>query len=315
MQWWIRRCSHHRMHLLITAACALSAWLSLSLLTRHDLVYQSNIRKCTPPEGAQDVLVVMKTGSMVLHQRLPVYFETIFRCIPDYVVYSDMAEDFHGHPVHDILADIDASLREKTPGFDFYNLLQAHKQNLTGLPVFEGWKLDKWKFLPMISAAFKARPDAKWFVFIEDDTALIWSNLLRWLSEYDHTQKYFFGREERVSDRSFPYGGSGFVLSNAALRHAVEWMTPRMEEYFNLTRDHVHGDIALGWMLEDAGLRLTNASPLLQADRPSWTEYDENVWCRRVVTHHHMSSEETASLWELEQDMVRKDKVTHSLTR
>lgn len=309
MQWWICWWSHHRMHLLVTAACAFLAWFSLRLLTRNDLVHPVNVGKCTPLEGAQDIFVVMKTGSMVLRERLPVYFETVFRCIPDYVIYSDTAEEIHGHAVHDILADIDAPLREKTPGFEFYNLLQTRKQNLTGLPVFDGWKLDKWKFLPMISTTLKTRPDAKWFVFIEDDTALVWSNLLLWLSEYDHTQIYFFGREERISNRPFPYGGSGFVLSNAALRRAVEWMTPRMEEYFNLTYHHLHGDIALGWMLEDAGLPLMNAAHLFQADRPSWTEYDQRVWCRRVVTHHHMSAAETASLWELEQEVVRKDKV------
>ncbi|RFU28108.1 hypothetical protein B7463_g8213, partial [Scytalidium lignicola] len=157
--------------------------------------------------------------------------------------------------------------------------------------------------------ALQARPGAKWFAFIEDDTALVWSNLLRWLMTYDHEDLYFFGREERVADHPFPYGGSGFVLSNAALQKAVHWMTPQMDQYLNLTRDQMYGDVVLGWMLEDAGIPLTDISPLFQGESPSMLEYTENMWCKSVITHHHMSGDEITSLWKLEQKITEKDGV------
>ncbi|KAH8817315.1 hypothetical protein F5884DRAFT_722339 [Xylogone sp. PMI_703] len=303
MPWLLRRHSHRRPLLLLGIACASLLWWILNHPGAINLINKS---RCAPLPGAEDVFVVMKTGAAVLRKKLPVHFETTFVCIPDYVVYSDLNEVFHGHKIHNILNDIDGETKARMPELSFHDLLQRQQGTLADLPAFDWWKLDKWKFLPMMTTALKARPEAKWFAFIEDDTALIWSNLLAWLSAYDPREIHYFGREERVADRPFPYGGAGFVLSNAALKKAVDWMIPRIDRYYNDTRDQLYGDITLGWLLEDAGIPLTNI-PLFQGESPSKLEYTENTWCQPIITYHHVSVGELTSLWKLEQSIRRQN--------
>jgi hypothetical protein len=256
--------------------------------------------ECASLPRSEDVFVVMKTGSTVLRDRLPIHFETTFKCIPDYTIFSDANESFRGHIVNDALSYIDESIKSQFPS-DFQLHDHIRDRGGSALSTNQGWKLDKYKFLPMIKGALDARPNARWFVFIEDDTAIVWSNLLRWLASYDYRRPYFFGREEKVADRPFAHGGSGYVLSNAALRQAVNYMEPRMQEYFNLTNEVIYGDISLGWMLSDSGIPLTNVWPLFQGESPDRIQYTEDIWCQPVLTQHHMSSQAIASLWMLEQ--------------
>ncbi|CRG83366.1 hypothetical protein PISL3812_00717 [Talaromyces islandicus] len=285
-------------HALLLAACIFLPWW----IRRPDENAQfAALRqfKCAPPPGSEDLFVVMKTGSTVLRKRLPIYFETILKCIPDYSIFSDANESFRGHNINDALSYINKSMMNRFPNdFQFYD--RIHKGG-SALSTSQGWKLDKYKFLPMIKAAQEARPNARWFVFIEDDTSIVWSNLLRWLAAYDFHQLYFFGREEKVADRRFAHGGSGYVLSNAALRHAVDYLEPRMQEYLDLTNEVIYGDISLGWMLADSGIELTDAWPLFQGESPDRIQYTEDIWCQPVLTQHHMSSHAIASLWMLEQ--------------
>jgi hypothetical protein len=56
---------------------------------------------CSKLPLANDTLVVMKTGSTELQDRLPIHFNTTMRCYPNYAIYSDVAEEFHGHQILD----------------------------------------------------------------------------------------------------------------------------------------------------------------------------------------------------------------------
>lgn len=47
------------------------------------------------------------------------------------------------------------------------------------------WKLDRFKFLPMVNKTFKYRPGAKWFVFVEADTYLVCNNLVSYLTPFN----------------------------------------------------------------------------------------------------------------------------------
>ena len=42
--------------------------------------------------------------------------------------------------------------------------------NMSGKSENPGWKLDKWKFLPMINRTLQMRSDKHWYVFAEADT-------------------------------------------------------------------------------------------------------------------------------------------------
>lgn len=300
-------------HALLVVACVFLPWW----IRRPDEDQQfAALRqiKCASLANSEDIFVVMKTGSTVLRERLPIHFETTFKCIPDYTIFSDASETFRGHVINDVLSYIDESIRNQFPR-DFQLYDRIRDKGGSAVSANQGWKLDKYKFFPMMKAALDARPNAKWFVFIEDDTAFVWSNLLRWLAAYDYHKLYFFGREEKVADRPFAHGGSGYVLSNAALRRAVDYLELRMQKYFNLTNEVMYGDISLGWMLADSGIQLANVWPLFQGESPDRTQYTEEIWCQPVLTQHHMSSQAIASLWMLEQTNLVHDPTANLLHR
>lgn len=48
----------------------------------------------------------------------------------------------------------------------------------------EGWKLDRFKFLPMVDKTYQMRPCADWYVFIEADVYYFWGMLNRCLFFY-----------------------------------------------------------------------------------------------------------------------------------
>ncbi|XPS79884.1 hypothetical protein M3J09_011854 [Ascochyta lentis] len=71
---------------------------------------------CPQSELADDVLVVLRTGATESREKLPVHFRTTLRCVPHFVVFSDLDETVEGHEVHDVLGW--SNLLEYLGGFD-----------------------------------------------------------------------------------------------------------------------------------------------------------------------------------------------------
>lgn len=57
------------------------------------------------------------------------------------------------------------------------------------------WQIDKWKFLPLHADAYRRWPNAKWHIAIEDDTWLLWNNLVKWLKTKPHDEQKFYGNQ------------------------------------------------------------------------------------------------------------------------
>ena len=216
---------------------------------------------CPPLPGIEDVLVVMKTGVTESREKVPIHFKTTLRCIPHFVIYSDFAEEIEGVQIHDVLANMDSAAK-KNPDFDFYHRivkygrkgLEQHDfsdeaNSAIGKPNNPGWKLDKWKFLPMAQEALRYKPDAKWFIFVVADTYISWPTVLTWLAGFDHTKPQYLGTETQIADVIFAHGGSGFMLSNPALQRASDEYTTREVELNNFTDEHWAGDCVLGKVL------------------------------------------------------------------
>ena len=66
------------------------------------------------------------------------------------------------------------------------------------------------------------------------------------------------------SEFPFMHGGSGYIVSNAALRLAVEYITANSERLDAFVEAEWAGDIALGVVFKDAGIPLTAAWPMYQ---------------------------------------------------
>lgn len=281
--------------------------------------------KCDFSEGLQDIFLVLRTGASEAATRLPAHFSTTLRCFSNesYSIWSDFEEDIGGYRIRNALDGIGPSIVATHPDFEYYNRLQeggrasftpeelaqwsATPSLATGRDT-PGWKLDKWKFLPMAEKAFRLRPEAKWFVFMEDDTYIHWRNLLQWLSRIDATKPYYLGHETQSGDIIFAYGGAGFVISNPAMKALVQRRASNPGVYEDFTAGHWAGDCVLGKALLDAGVELSWQKPNLFGAGPFDMAYDETfdpsnhrLWCYYVTTYHHVTSSDIDEVFAAEQ--------------
>jgi hypothetical protein len=279
---------------------------------------------CLYLPGIDNITVVLKTGVTEALQKIPIHFQTTLHCIPDYVIISDFEEDIEGVHVHDVLRHVDNEIKQNNPDFDLYNRVRAFGRDgltaadtlqeangPTGMPNNPGWKLDKWKFLPMIDELLQLRPDAAWYVFAEADTYLVWPNLAAWLSRLDSSIPYYLGTETQIGNVVFAHGGSGFILSNRAMRMVSDFRTTRVAELDRLVDRHWAGDCVLGKVLADAGVGLTYSWPMLQNARLGETESLNEVfyrypWCYPVIDFHHLTVDEIWELFRFDQDWFLK---------
>jgi hypothetical protein len=271
----------------------------------------------------EDVLVVLKTGVTEALEKVPVHIHTTLQCVPHFVIFSDFEETVSGVVTHDVLHNVSQTIRQTVSEFEIYNRLQNSGRN--GLAAVDfgddvngpfgkvnnpGWKLDKWKFLPMIDVALAVRPTAKWYAFMEADTYLMWPNLIAWLAQLDANRPLYLGTQMQIGDIIFAHGGSGFVISNPAMRKVSEYRASHMEEIDQLTTTEWAGDCVLGKALADAGVPLTWSWPMLQGSRP-WDidhfaeGYEKKTWCHPVVSYHHMTPADIEELWKFDREWFR----------
>jgi len=122
--------------------------------------------------------VLLRTGSTELQDKLPVHLSTTLRCYPNYIIFSDLQERFLGETVIDALEDVDAEYKEQHEDFELYRRLQKDgraaltpselsgpvsrpQSDSTGKAANVGWKLDKWKLLPIMRKTLQKSPDKK----------------------------------------------------------------------------------------------------------------------------------------------------------
>jgi hypothetical protein len=61
------------------------------------------------------------------------------------------------------------------------------------------------------------------------------------------------------------------------------------------------GDVALAKSLKEQGVKLTQAHPLLNGDKPSTFSYGPNDhWCQPVITMHGLVPQEISMVWRFE---------------
>ncbi|KIA75921.1 hypothetical protein HK57_00282 [Aspergillus ustus] len=279
---------------------------------------------CQSLPGIEDVLVVMKTGVTEALDKVPIHFKTTLRCIPNYIIYSDFEEDIEGVTIHDAFRNVSPAVKESVADFQIYNRLQKRGReglesqdfadeanSAIGKPNNPGWKLDKWKFLPMVREAYAHKPDAKWFVFMEADTYLSWSTLLSWLSHFDPSKPHYIGTETQIADVIFAHGGSGFIISNPAMKLVADEYTERADELHEYTDAHWAGDCVLGKVLSNVGVQLSFSWPILQNSNIGeldefTTTFYRRPWCFPAVAFHHLTPSDVRFLHDFEQRRLAK---------
>lgn len=279
---------------------------------------------CHQLHGMDDVLVIMKTGVTEALEKVPVHLQTTLRCVPHYAIFSDFEEQISGVRTHDVLRNVSHEIKQTNPDFGIYNRVRVYGRkglqesdlvkdvnSPSGKLKNPGWKLDKWKFLPMIDEALQIRPDAKWYYFMEADTYPFWPNLMAWLEQFDPEKPLYIGSQMQIGDVVFAYGGSGIILSNPAMRKASERRAARLAEIDEYTAGHWAGDCVLGKVLHDAGVNLLWAWPMMQTST-IWRvdlineAYDKKPWCYPAVSFHHMTPADVELVWQFDQRWFRE---------
>lgn len=178
---------------------------------------------CSPfsSGGMDDVTIIIKFGSPDVPSRLPLYLETLIPCKPNLLLFSDRKDSIYGIEIFDALANLRPEFKRNNPDFKIYDESRGSQKTLERTE--EGWKLDKYKFMPMIELTASLRPQSNWFVFIELDTYMNWDNLYRFLSRFEPTKAHYFGSPVWPKGKPvFAHDGSGFVLSQGALSRLVD---------------------------------------------------------------------------------------------
>lgn len=137
-----------------------------------------------PTHLLENVQVVMKTGTAE-STKTKAHLDSVSSCITNILVFSDLEETIGDHQFIDVLADLPPSYHNN-PDFAAYSAQkQAHSEGKSVEYSAEGWKLDRFKFLPMVDKAYQMRPHADWYVFIEADVYYFWGTPLNFFYSVD----------------------------------------------------------------------------------------------------------------------------------
>ncbi|POS72561.1 hypothetical protein DHEL01_v209040 [Diaporthe helianthi] len=251
------------------------------------------------------VQVVMKTGTGE-SAKTKAHLETVSSCITNILGFSDFEEKIGGHQFIDILGDLPPSYHSH-PDFAAYSAQkQAHDE---GRPVEyspEGWKLDRFKFLPMVDKAYELRPHADWFVFIEADVYYFWDTLFRLLHQLDPSKPHYMGSPAPGRDGTyFAYGGAGFVISRGLMKQLMAGSTKLSVQYQEYAENDCCGDAALGYaIMNQTGVRLQALYPTFAGDELAGVKVDQERWCIPLLALHRISPEQMKSLWTWERTRV-----------
>ncbi|KAK4141476.1 uncharacterized protein C8A04DRAFT_30976 [Dichotomopilus funicola] len=218
--------------------------------------------------SATDVLLIVKTGSTSMWKRLLVHLTTTLSPdrIPSQntVVYSDSPESIGNVHIIDALANI-TDVTKALPDFDIYRHnpeYAAHNVYVEAAGVDGdnygppgGWIVDKYKFIPLLQHAGNNWPQAKWYIYMEDDAYLFLPSVLRYLSAFAWQKPHYLGSYAAKSDIVFAHGGAGFALSRGAWEKSFGENPSLSEDYEAYTAAHCCGDQVLGHALNKNGVR------------------------------------------------------------
>jgi hypothetical protein len=106
-------------------------WFNLPLFASLEKRLVSNDYKALLPgpdyrslPGANDTLVVMRTGSTELQDKLPIHLATTLLRYPDSIIFSDYEEDFENNHIIDALESVNPYLKETSPDFELWRRLK-----------------------------------------------------------------------------------------------------------------------------------------------------------------------------------------------
>ena len=247
----------------------------------------------------------MKTGATEAFDKLPIHYMTTLQCVKDVILISDMDMQMGEHHLIDVLDTIAESVKKDNNDFALYKTLKEYErlgEDPRGLKDgWSGWNLDKYKFLPMMLRSWQHRQDAKWYVFVEADTGMNWDNIRTFLDKLNPEKEQYIGSPTYL-DIEFAHGGTGYIISGAAMRKAVGGHPDIQEKYDETVSGICCGDRMIAKVLLDEKIKLTKAWPMLNGEKPFTVPYSDQHWCAPILTMHHLTAQEVSQVWSYEKE-------------
>jgi hypothetical protein len=268
---------------------------------------------------------VLKMGHGERRDKVEAQLDSVSACFTtdELLVFSDLDEIIRDRAIIDILADLPEQYRVENPDFDNYLAMQDLRRNgrldidKNATAAIDGWRLDKYKFLPIVVRAWNMRPDRDFYVFYETDTYVFWDNMFRFLGTFDPDEPLYMGSpspgmfdDKKGVKTWFANGGPGFVLSRGAIKkllHREAGPTGRYIEqpvilkWLDMLRKDCCGDSVMGWTLWNISIPLSGYWPLFNPHSLHGIPYSEPYWCQPVLTLHKTAPSDMVDLWRWEQ--------------
>jgi hypothetical protein len=212
---------------------------------------------CAQFPDTSKILLVMKTGASESFSKVPTQLITTLKCLPEFLIFSDMEQEIGGHKIHDSLdrvldpvktnnRDFDAYFRQRQCAVD----QESCNQNMDFEQ--ERWDLDKYKNIHIAEKAFNMRPNYDWYLFVDAGAYVVWPTMLHWLEKLDHTDPMYIGSKTSVGNSHFGDGGSGYVVSSRAMRSFFENEHNVANRWDEATKRHCCGDLMFAKALKEA---------------------------------------------------------------
>ncbi|KAK7185173.1 hypothetical protein DPSP01_000817 [Paraphaeosphaeria sporulosa] len=273
-----------------------------------------------PTKQLDDIQVVLKTGAAD-GPKLKAHLATITSCIPNLLIVSDHEQKIGQYNVIDVLAELPLSYAEGNNDFKTYtNNKKAQAEGDTVNYSQAGWRLDRFKFLPMVDKAYAVNPKAKWYVFLESDVYFFWDTLFRLLDQFDPTEPHYLGAPSPGSDdRWFAYGGAGFVTSQGLMKklyvpktEAGATASPETKlavKYEKMVKEDCCGDAVLAYAIQNTtGVKMESLYPTFAGEELKDVSIDKDRWCVPLLSLHRVAPENMESLWKWERTRTYNQK-------
>jgi hypothetical protein len=254
-----------------------------------------------------DIVIVVKTGATEASRKLPLQLLSFLSCAKDDVLlFSDMAQRIGDLHVYDSLDELTEETKFNNSDFRLYEdqkqyVLDGEDIGDLSHRAHESWAMDKYKNIHTAQKAWRLRPNKSWYFFIDADTYIVWPSLFAWLNQLDKDKRLYLGAEVPSEREPFGHGGSGYALSRGALETLVGTDAKKIAADFEADVKNICcGDIELGKSLFDKGVKVTDAHPMINGEKPRRYKFGPKLWCQPLITAHHIHADEMNDIWQFE---------------
>ncbi|PHH85560.1 hypothetical protein CDD83_244 [Cordyceps sp. RAO-2017] len=264
--------------------------------------------ECAGFPDTSRVLLVMKTGASEVYGKVPNQILTNLRCLPEFFIFSDRAQKVAGYSIRDSLDTVLPQVKLKHKDFDLYRRQQSCPVDQDACnkhhdAAQEGWNLDKYKNVHMAEKTYALRPDYDWYLFVDADTYVGWPTLMRWLEKLDAREPHYIGSIAYVGNVPFAHGGSGYLVSQAAMTKLFKNQTGVANRWDERASRECCGDFVFALALKaETQIAVKHAWPTINGEKPHTLPYADNAWCQPIVTMHHVGAEEVSDLYAFERE-------------